>query len=204
MSKRQTAKYKIDRRLGVNLWGRQKSPITKKEYGPGLHGIRRKKPSDYGAQLIAKQRLKGHYGNIGEKQFRRLFQEAVRRRGDTSENLVGLLERRLDTLVYRMKFALTPFQARQLINHQHILVNGKRVDIPSYQVSEGDIIEVKQKSRQLLPILFSLSHKERDVPDYLEVDEGNVKGRLIRIPGLSEIPYPCIMEPNLVIEFYSK
>jgi small subunit ribosomal protein S4 len=204
MSKRHNCKYKIDRRLGVNLWGRPKSPINKREYGPGQHGQRRKKPSDFGLQLMAKQKLKGYYANIGEKQFRRIYQEAVRRKGDTGENLIGLLERRLDAVVYRMKFVPTPFAARQFVNHGHVLVNGRRVNIPSYQVKEGDVVEVKAKSKQLAIVLEALASGERDFPDYLEVDAAAAKGRFVRVPLLADVPYPVQMEPNLVIEFYSR
>ncbi len=204
MSKRSTSKYKIDRRLGVNLWGRPKSPYNKREYGPGEHGQRRFKLSDYGLQLRAKQKLKGYYGNIGERQFRRYYQDAVRRRGDTSENLVGLLESRLDAVVYRLKFVPTVFAARQIVNHGHVRVNGKRVTIPSYRVSEGDEIEIKQKSHELPVILEAIVSPERDVPDYLTVDYNMMKGSLLRIPLFAEIPYPVQMEPNLVIEFYSR
>ena len=204
MSKRSTSKYKIDRRLGVNLWGRPKSPYNKREYGPGEHGQRRFKLSDYGLQLRAKQKLKGYYGNIGERQFRRYYQDAVRRRGDTSENLVGLLESRLDAVVYRLKFVPTVFAARQIVNHGHVRVNGKRVTIPSYRVSEGDEIEIKQKSHELPVILEAIVSPERDVPDYLTVDYNKMKGSLLRIPQFAEIPYPVQMEPNLVIEFYSR
>ena len=204
MSKRSTSKYKIDRRLGVNLWGRPKSPYNKREYGPGEHGQRRFKLSDYGLQLRAKQKLKGYYGNIGERQFRRYYQDAVRRRGDTSENLVGLLECRLDAVVYRLKFVPTVFAARQIVNHGHVRVNGKRVTIPSYRVSEGDEVEIKQKSHELPVILEAIVSPERDVPDYLTVDYNKMKGSLLRIPLFAEIPYPVQMEPNLVIEFYSR
>jgi len=204
MSKRQESKYKIDRRLGINLWGRSKSPITRREYGPGQHGQRRKKPSDFGMQLMAKQKLKGYYANIGEKQFRHLYAEAVRRRGDTGENLIQLLERRLDAVVYRMKFVPTPFAARQFVNHGHILVNGKRVNIPSYQVRDGDVIEVKQKSKQMILVLEAISSGERDIPDYLSVDTGALKGSFVRAPALADVPYPVQMEPNLVIEYYSR
>jgi small subunit ribosomal protein S4 len=204
MSKRLNSKHKIDRRLGLNLWGRAKSPINKREYGPGQHGQRRKKPTDFGTQLMAKQKLKGYYGNIGEKQFHKYYQEAVRRRGDTGENLIGLLERRLDAVVYRLKFVPTVFAARQFINHGHILVNGKRVNIASYQVKEGDVIELRQKSRELPLVLEAVASGERDVPDYLEVDHKEMKGRFIRTPQLADVPYPVQMEPNLVIEFYSR
>ncbi|MCZ6885665.1 MAG: 30S ribosomal protein S4 [Alphaproteobacteria bacterium] len=204
MSKRSISKYKIDRRLGVNLWGRPKSPYNKREYGPGEHGQRRFKLSDYGLQLRAKQKLKGYYGNIGERQFRRYYQDAVRRRGDTSENLVGLLESRLDAVVYRLKFVPTVFAARQIVNHGHVRVNGKRVTIPSYRVSEGDEIEIKQKSHELPVILEAIVSPEREVPDYLTVDYNKMKGSLLRIPQFAEIPYPVQMEPNLVIEFYSR
>ena len=204
MSKRQESKYKIDRRLNVNLWGRSKSPINRRAYGPGQHGQRRKKPSDFGLQLMAKQKLKGYYGNIGERQFRRLYAEAVRRKGDTGENLIQLLERRLDATVYRMKFAPTPFAARQIVNHGHIRVNGKRVNIPSYQVKEGDEVSVKPKSKDLALILEAAQSGERDVPDYLEVDHKEMKGKFIRVPKLADVPYAVQMEPNLVVEFYSR
>jgi small subunit ribosomal protein S4 len=204
MSKRQEAKYKIDRRLGVNLWGRAKSPVNKREYGPGQHGQRRKKPSDYGLQLMAKQKLKGYYGNIGEKQFRKLYQEAVRRKGDSGENLIQLLERRLDAVVYRMKFAPTPFSARQIINHGHILVNGKRLNIPSYQVKDNDVVEVRAKAKNFALIMEAIQSGERDFPDYVTVDTGAFKGTFLRAPGLSDVPYPTQMEPNLVVEFYSR
>ena len=204
MSKRQESKYKIDRRLNVNLWGRGKSPINRRAYGPGQHGQRRKKPSDFGLQLMAKQKLKGYYGNIGERQFRRLYAEAVRRRGDTGENLIQLLERRLDAVVYRMKFAPTPFAARQFVNHGHILVNGKRVNIPSYQVKDNDTIEVRQKSKQMAVILEAISSNERDIPEYLNVDKNGLKGVFVRAPALADVPYPVQMEPNLVVEYYSR
>ena len=204
MTKRLESKYKINRRLGVNLWGRAKSPVNRREYGPGQHGQRRKKPSDYGIQLAAKQKLKGYYGNISERHFRRLYQEAVRRKGDTSENLIGLLERRLDAIVYRMKLVPTVFAARQMVNHGHVLVNGKRVDIPSYQVRDGDEIEVRAKSKDMGIILEATQSNERDVPEYMEVDHKHLKGKFIRTPTLSDVPYPVTMEPHLVIEFYSR
>jgi len=204
MSKRQSSKHKIDRRLGVNLWGRAKSPFNKRETVPGQHGQRRFKVSNFGQQLQAKQKLKGYYGNIGERQFHSYYVEAVRRRGDTGEQLIGLLESRLDTLVYRMKFVPTVFAARQFVNHGHVLVNGKRVTIPSYLVTEGDEVEVRQKSRELPLVLEATSSGERDVPDYLEVDFKAMKGKLVRTPQFAEVPYPVQMEPNLVIEFYSR
>jgi small subunit ribosomal protein S4 len=204
MSKREGSKYKINRRLGVNLWGRAKSPLNRRDYGPGQHGQRRKKPSDFGTQLMAKQKLKGYYGNIGERQFRRLYEEAARRRGDTGENLIELLERRLDAVVYRMKFAPTPFAARQFVNHGHVLVNGRRVNISSYQVKDNDSIEVRDKSKQLAAVLESVQSNERDVPDYLEVDGERLKGRFVRAPKLADVPFPVSMEPNLVVEFYSR
>lgn len=204
MTNRISSKYKIDRRLGVNLWGRPKSPINSRSYGPGQHGQNRSKPKDFGIQLSAKQRLKGYYGNIGERQFRRLFEEAVRRRGDTGENLIELLERRLDAVVYRMKFVLTVFAARQFVNHGHVLVNGKRVNISSYQVKNGDVIEVKESSKQLNALLEAVQSQEREVPGYIEVDHKNMKGTFVRGPELADVPYPVQMEPNLVIEFYSR
>jgi small subunit ribosomal protein S4 len=204
MSRREGSKFKINRRLGVNLWGRAKSPLNRRDYGPGQHGQRRKKPSDFGTQLMAKQKLKGYYGNIGERQFRRLFTEAARRKGDTSENLIGLLERRLDAVVYRMKFAMTPFAARQYVNHGHILVNGKRVNIASYSVKDNDTIEVREKAKQMAVILEATASTERDVPDYLEVDHAKMRGKFLRAPKLADVPYPVSMEPNLVVEFYSR
>ena len=204
MSNRTRAKYKIDRRLRVNLWGRPKSPFNSREYGPGLHGQRRRKQSDYGLQLQAKQKLKGYYGNISERQFRRYYIEADLRKGDTSENLIALLERRLDAVVYRMKLVPTVFASRQFINHGHILVNSKRVNIPSYKVKDGDIIEVKEKSRDLPLVLEAAGSPERDVPDYVEVDHGKMRGTFLRQPGLADIPYPALIQPNLVIEYYSR
>jgi len=205
MTKRVEAKFKINRRLGVNLWGRAKSPINKRETIPGQHGARRKqKPTDFGVQLMAKQKLKGYYGNIGEKQFRKYYEEAVRRKGDTSENLIELLERRLDTVIYRMKMAVTPFAARQFVNHGHVTINGKRLNIPSYIVKDTDVIEVKEKSKQMTALLDAAQSGERDVPEYLEVDHRAMRGRVLRAPKLSDVPYPVQMEPNLVVEFYSR
>ncbi|MEQ8708771.1 MAG: 30S ribosomal protein S4 [Rhodospirillales bacterium] len=204
MGKRLQSKYKINRRLGVNLWGRPKSPINKREYAPGQHGQRRRKPSDFGLQLMAKQKLKGYYGNIGEKQFRRYYAEAVRRRGDTSENLVGILERRLDAVVYRMKFVPTVFASRQVISHGHIKVNGQRVNVASYMIKDGDVVELSPKIRDIPMVLDAVDSNERDVPDYIEVDHSKMRGAFIRQPELADIPYPVQMEPNLVIEFYSR
>ena len=189
MSKREESKYKINRRLGVNLWGRSKSPLNRREYGPGQHGQRRKKPSDYGTQLSAKQKLKGYYANIGERQFRKLYEEAVRRRGDTGENLIELLERRLDATVYRMKLAPTPFAARQIVNHGHVLVNGKRVNIPSYQLRDDDTIELRQKAKQMALVLEAAQSSERDVPDYVEIDHDRMRGRFVRAPKLADVPF---------------
>lgn len=204
MTKRVAAKHKIDRRLGVNLWGRAKSPFNTRSYGPGQHGQQRSKPSDYGVQLKAKQKLKGYYGNIGEGQFRRIYDEASRRRGDTSEIMIELLERRLDAVVYRMKFAATPFAARQIVNHGHISVNGKRVNIPSYRLKDGDEITVLASMKENVNVLAASQLAERDVPDYMEVDHKDMKGKFIRGPKFSDVPYPVQMEPNLVIEFYSR
>lgn len=204
MTKRVTAKHKIDRRLGVNLWGRPKSPVNRRNYGPGQHGQQRSKPSDYGIQLRAKQKLKGYYGNINERQFRRLYEEAVRRRGDTSENLIELLERRLDAAIYRMKFVATPFAARQFVNHGHVLVNGKRVNIPSYQLRDGDEIVVVGRMKENVNVALAIQSNERDVPDYIEANHKDFKGRFIRGPKLADVPYPVSMEPNLVVEFYSR
>ncbi len=204
MSKRLAAKFKINRRLGVNLWGRAKSPVNRREYGPGQHGQHKGKPTDYGTQLLAKQKLKGYYGNVSEKQLRKYYAEAIRRSGDTSEHLIGLLESRLDAIVYRMKFVPSVFAARQFVNHGHILVNGKRVNIPSYQVKEGDEISIREKSRQLAIVLEAEASTEREVPEYMEVDHKAGKGTFLHVPKLADVPYPVQMEPNLVVEFYSR
>jgi small subunit ribosomal protein S4 len=205
MTKRAEAKYKIDRRMGQNIWGRPKSPVNRREYGPGQHGQRRKgKLSDFGTQLKAKQKLKGYYGSISEKQFRSYYQAALRMRGDSGENLIGLLERRLDAVVYRAKFVATVFAARQFVSHGHVKVNGRRVNVPSYQVKPGDVIEVTEAMRQHEVVLVASQLAERDVPDYLEADHAKMSARLSRVPTLSEVPYAVQMEPNLVIEFYSR
>ena len=205
MSKRITTKYKIDRRMGENIWGRPKSPVNKREFGPGQHGQRRKnKLSDFGLQLRAKQKLKGYYGSITEKQFRKIYAEAVRQRGDTGEKLVGLLESRLDAIVYRAKFVPTVFAARQFVNHGHVNVNGRRVNIASYRCKAGDVIEVREKSKQLAMVLEASQLAERDVPEYLEVDHGKMVAKYVRVPVLSDIPYAVQMEPNLIVEFYSR
>ncbi|NQY81819.1 MAG: 30S ribosomal protein S4 [Alphaproteobacteria bacterium] len=205
MTKRIQAKYKIDRRLGMNLWGRPKSPFNKRqEKGPGQHGARRGKPSGYRIQLMAKQQLKGYYGVITEKQFRRAYAEALRLKGDTGENLVGLLERRLDAVVYRAKFVNTIFAARQFISHGHIRVNGQKVDIPSYQLRVGDMVSVSSISREMPLVMESVSSEERHLPEYLDVDNNSLQARFVRVPTLGEIPYPTKMEPSLVVEFYSR
>ena len=204
MSKRKSAKYKLDRRMGENVWGRPKSPINSRAYGPGQHGQRRKsKVSDFGLQLRAKQKLKGYYGNITEKQFVRIYQDAAKRKGNTSENLIALLESRLDAVVYRAKFVPTPFAARQFVNHGHVTVNGKRVNIPSYRVKPGDVVEVKEKSRNMALVLEAQQSSERDVPDYLEMGDRGFSIRYVRIPELADVPFPVKMEPNLVVEYYA-
>ncbi len=205
MTKRIKAKHKVDRRLKVNLWGKPKSPFNTRNYPPGQHGQGRKgKPTDYGIQLNAKQKLKAYYGNINERQFRNIYRKAINKRGDSTENLVGLLETRLDTVIYRSKFAPTVFAARQLINHGHFRVNSKKVNVSSYRVKEDDVIEIKDKSKSLTVIEGSLSSKERDVPEYIQLDSKNRTTKLVRVPKLSEIPYPVLMEPKLVIEYYSR
>jgi small subunit ribosomal protein S4 len=205
MSKRHSAKYKIDRRMGENLWGRPKSPVNKREYGPGQHGQRRKgKTSDYGLQLRAKQKLKGYYGDLSEKQFYKIYEDAVRLRGDTSEALIGLLETRLDAVVYRAKFVPTPFAARQFVNHGHVTVNGRKVNVGSYRCKIGDVIEVRQKSKELAIVLESVELAERDTPDYIEVDTAKKVAKLVRVPALADVPYAVKMEPNLVVEYYSR
>ena len=205
MTKRIRAKYKIDRRLGQNIWGRPKSPVNRREYGPGQHGQRRKgKLSDFGIQLRAKQKLKGYYANISEKQFRGIYAEAVRLKGDSGANLIGLLERRLDAVVYRAKFVPTVFAARQFISHGHVKVNGRRVNVASYRCKVGDVIEVKEQSKQLALVMEATGLAERDVPDYVEVDHSKMTAKLARIPQLNEVPYPVQMEPHLVVEYYSR
>jgi len=204
MSKRQSTKYKIDRRMGENIWGRPKSPINSRSYGPGQHGQRRKsKVSDFGIQLRAKQKLKGYYGNLTEKQFKATYAEASRRKGNTSENLIALLESRLDAVVYRAKFVPTVFAARQFVNHGHVQVNGKRVNIASYRVKPGDVVTVRERSRNMALVLEAIQSSERDIPDYIEVDGKGLTAKFIRTPDLAEVPYPVKMEPNLIVEFYS-
>ncbi|MDB9936501.1 30S ribosomal protein S4 [Candidatus Pelagibacter sp.] len=205
MTKRISSKHKIDRRLKINLWGRPKSPFNTRAYGPGQHGQSRQgKPSDYGIQLQAKQKLKGYYGNINERQFRNIYKKAAMQKGDTGENLIGLLERRLDAVVYRARFSTTIFSARQLINHGHVKVNGKKVNIGSYMVNEEDTIEIRDKSKQLAFIDIALANKERETPEYISMDQKNKKVTFVRIPKFEEVPYPVVMEPNLVIEYYSR
>lgn len=205
MSKRHSAKYKLDRRMGENIWGRPKSPVNSRSYGPGQHGQRRKsKVSDFGLQLRAKQKLKGYYGNLTEKQFSRIYEEADRRKGNTSENLIGLLESRLDAIVYRAKFVPTVFAARQFVNHGHVTVNGQKVNIASYRCKIGDVVEVRERSRNMALVLEAIQSSEREFTDYVEVDAKGLSAKFIRVPELSEVPYPVKMEPNLVVEFYSR
>ena len=205
MTKRMESKYKLDRRMGQNIWGRPKSPVNRREYGPGQHGQRRKsKLSDYGVQLKAKQKLRGYYGNISEKQFLGIYKESVRRRGDTGALLIGLLESRLDAIIYRAKFVPTVFAARQFVNHGHILVNGKKATIPSMRLEPGDVVSVKEKSKQLPLVLEATQLAERDVPDYIEADHSKMTAKLTRVPVLTEVPFPVQMEPHLVVEFYSR
>ncbi len=204
MSKRQSAKYKLDRRVGENVWGRPKSPFNKREYGPGMHGQRRKgKQSDFGLQLMAKQKLKGYYGNISEKQFSAIYDEADRRKGNNGENLIGLLESRLDALVYRAKFVPTVFAARQFVNHGHVMVNGVRTNIPSYRLKPGDVVEIREKSKNMALVLEALQSPERDIPEYVDVEPKKMTATFVRIPEFAEVPYACTMEPNLVVEYYS-
>ncbi len=204
MTKRIAAKHKLDRRMGENIWGRPKSPVNKREYGPGMHGQGRKgKTSDFGLQLRAKQKLKGYYGNISEKQFERTYNEAIRLRGNTAERLIGLLESRLDAVVYRAKFVPTVFAARQFVNHGHVFVNGRRTNIPSFRCKPGDVVEVREKSKNMALVLEALQSAERDIPDYIDVDPKKVAATYVRVPELAEVPYACTMEPNLVVEYYS-
>ena len=205
MTKRLKSKHKVDRRLKANIWGRPKSPFNSRAYPPGQHGQNKKgKPTDFGIQLQAKQKLKAYYGNINERQFRNIYRKALSKKGDTTENLIALLESRLDTVIYRAKFATTIFSARQLINHGHVKVNGKKVNISSYLVREEDTIEIRDKSKQLAIIDIALASKEREIPEYIQLDQKNKKFKFIRIPKFEEVPYPIVMEPNLVIEYYSR
>ena len=205
MTKRLNSKHKVDRRLKVNLWGRHKSPFNTRAYPPGQHGqTKSSKPSDYGIQLQAKQKLKCYYGNMNERQFRNMYKRAIMKKGDTAENLIGLLERRLDAVIYRSKLSNTIFSSRQLINHGHVRVNGKKVNISSYQVKEEDSIEIRDKSKQLAIVDIALANKERETPEYIQMDEKNKKFKFVRIPKFEEVPYPVVMEPNLVIEYYSR
>jgi len=205
MTKRLKSKHKVDRRLKANIWGRPKSPFNSRAYPPGQHGQNKKgKPTDYGVQLQAKQKLKAYYGNINERQFRNIYRKALSKRGDTTENLIALLESRLDTIIYRAKFAQTVFLARQMINHGHVKVNNKKVDVASYTVKSSDTIEIREKSKKLAMIDGSLQNKERDVPEYIQLDDKNKKAKLVRVPKFAEVPFPVIMEPNLVIEYYSR
>ena len=205
MTKRSPAKHKLDRRMGENIWGRPKSPVNRREYGPGQHGQRRKgKLSDFGVQLRAKQKLKGYYGNISERQFHKIYGEASRLRGDTSAHLIGLLERRLDAMIYRAKFVPTVFAARQVVSHGHVNVNGKRVTIASFRVKVGDLVELRDRAKELALVLEATQSSERDVPDYVDVDHKKMTAKLTRVPGLGDVPYPVQMEPQLVVEYYSR
>jgi small subunit ribosomal protein S4 len=205
MTKRSTTKYHLDRRVGENVWGRAKSPVNRRSYGPGQHGQRKnRKLSDYGTQLNAKQKLKGYYANITERQFRRYYAEAARKTGDTGEQMIGLLERRLDAVVFRAKFVPTPFAARQLVSHGHVLVNGKRVTIASYLVKEGDTIELSAKAKDMALVLEAAKSAERDVPDYIEANHSRMSAKFLRVPKLSDVPYAVRMQPSLVVEFYSR
>ncbi len=204
MSKRDPVKHKLDRRMGENIWGRAKSPVNRRSYGPGEHGQRRKsKLSDFGIQLRAKQKLKGYYGNITEKQFRKTYDEATRRKGNTAELLIGLLESRLDAIVYRAKFVPTVFAARQFVNHGHVSVNGRRTNISSFRCKPGDVVEVRERSRTMALVLEAMESQERDVPEYLDIDPKSMTATFVRVPELNDVPYPTKMEPNLVVEFYS-
>lgn len=204
MSRRLKAKYKIDRRVGENIWGRPKSPVNKRAYKPGQHGQgRRAKTSDFGLQLMAKQKLKVHYGEITEKQFRRTYEEAARMKGNTAENLIGLLESRLDAFVYRSKFVPTIFSARQFVNHGHVTVNGVKTNIASYRLKPGDVVQIREKSRNMALVLEALGSAERDLPDYIDVDPKAMSATYVRVPELTDVPYPVVMEPAQVVEYYS-
>ncbi|MCX8516276.1 MAG: 30S ribosomal protein S4 [Alphaproteobacteria bacterium] len=204
MTKRIAAKHKIDRRLGVNLWGRAKSPFAKSPRGPGQHGTSRSKMSDFGIQLRAKQKLKGYYANITESQFSRYYEKSARKKGDSGENLINLLEHRLDSIVYRAKLVPTMFAARQFVSHGHLQINGKRITIPSYLGKNGEVIEVRQRSQKLDIIEIAQKLSERDVPDYIAFDPKKMTVQINRDVRLEEVPYPVEMEPHLIIEYYSR
>ena len=206
MAKINTPRGKLVRKFGENIFGNPKYDrlLNRKPYGPGQHAqTRRGKISNYGTQLQEKQKIKFMYGLL-EKQFRITFKKAEKLKGETGTNMLQLLESRLDTVIYRAKFAPTVFAARQMINHGHIKVNKKRVNISSYVVKSSDLIEIRDKSKKLTVIDGSLQSKERDVPEYIQLDNKNKTAKLVRIPKFSEVPYPVIMEPNLVIEYYSR
>lgn len=198
-----TTKKKKERQLGV-IWGAPNSSVAKREYAPGQHGQRKKKPTDYGEQLSAKQKLKTYYGNVSEKQFHKYYVEAIRRSGDAAENLVGLLESRLDNIVYKAKFVPTIFAARQFVNHGHVTVNGKKVNIPSYALKAGDVVEVRTKSKQLPMVIAALESASRDVPAYVELDAKKMVAKYAFVPKFEDVPYASLMQPNMVIEFYSR
>lgn len=205
MTKISKSKYKLSRRLGVSVWGDTKDPYNKKNYKPGQHGpLSVRKLSVFAKQLNAKQLLKGYYGRIKEGQFRNIFAEAARMKGDTGENLIALLESRLDAVIYRMNIASSIFAARQLVTHKHICVDGKVVNVPSFVVKPGSVIEVKDASKNLTAIEAAVSKMDRAVPDYINFEAGSKKGSFLRIPTFAEVPYPCQIDPQLVVEFYSR
>jgi len=203
MTKRHEAKYKIDRRMGQNVWGRPKSPINHREYGPGQHGQRRKgKLSDYGVQLRAKQKLRGYYGNVSERQFRSIYAEARRLKGDTGAHMIGLLERRLDAMIYRAKFVPTVFAARQFVSHGHISVNGRRGPVPSYRLRLNDVVEVREKSRSMIVVRHNIDTIDRSVPPWLEKSGEGLVATVRDLPLREHIAVP--VRESLIVELYSK
>ncbi|XVN41153.1 MAG: 30S ribosomal protein S4 [Rickettsia endosymbiont of Argas persicus] len=205
MTKIVRSKYKASRRLGVSLWGDSKDAFNTRNYRPGQHGQNTMvKTSDYGLHLKAKQRIKCHYGRITEKQFRNLFGSAQKMKGNTGENFIGLLESRLDTIVYRMNIAQTIFAARQLVSHGHIKVNGHKADIASMRLKEGDVVEIKESSRQMTVIQESVSKQGQTTPDYVSFDVDSLSGKYLRVPTISDVRYPFKAEVHLVVELYSR
>lgn len=190
------------RRVGQPLCGSPKCPALKRPYPPGQHGKDgRRRVSEYGKQILEKQKLKFIYG-VQERQLRRYLEMARKARGRTGERLLQLLESRLDNIVYRLGFAASLPAARQLVSHGHIEVNGKKVDIPSYIVEVGDVVAVREKSRNLDPVVQSIESRAGNVPDYLSLDAEARRGVLLRVPSKEEIPVP--VDDNLIIEFYAR
>ncbi len=204
MARSRIPKGKLVRKFGENIFGNPKydKVLNNKPYPPGQHGMARKKVSDYGLQLREKQKLKITYGLL-ERQFRRYFKKAERMKGVTGENLLKLLESRLDNIVFRLGLAVSRVQARQVVLHRHITVNGKIVNIPSYIVSKGDKIQVKEKSRRMSVFHESLKKsKVEGAYPWLNLDKAQLTGEVLYIPQREEIPVN--IQENMIVELYSK